>query len=62
MKNIKLGIFVVGTTVMLWLGCGNYTWDPPARAEADYSALNNHTAQKDSFPGGSSGTIDELDE
>lgn len=53
---------MVGTTVMLWLGCSNYTWDPGTRAEADYSVLENYPMQEDSLLNETAGAMDELDE
>jgi hypothetical protein len=62
MKNLKLGIFVVGTTVMLWLGCSNYTWDTGRGAKADYSLFETGQVEKDSIFSETARTMDELDE
>ena len=62
MKNIKLGIFVVGTTLMLWLGCSNYTWDAGIKPTTNNSLLETGNAQEDSLFSDNVGTMDELDE
>jgi hypothetical protein len=64
MKNLKLAIFVVGTTVMLWLGCSNRTYDNSAQAQG-YSVVDrgeDEMTVEDSLISDGAGTMDEFDE
>jgi hypothetical protein len=65
MKNVRLAIFVIGTTIMLWLGCSKTTADESAlQVNRDYSLLETGMEEPvgDSLSAESLRTMDELDE
>jgi hypothetical protein len=62
MKNIRLAIFVVGTTVMLWMGCSNSTWDKGVAQAQGYSLVEKESEAMDSVAADGAGTMDEMDE
>jgi hypothetical protein len=63
MKNLRLAIFVVGTTVMLWMGCSNRTYDEGMNGKPGYELVENESGMDgDSLSTSGTGTMDELDE
>ena len=64
MKNLRLGIFVVGTTMMLWLGCSTYTFDDTGLVHQDQAVTGTefYMHGTDSTLSENVLTFDELDE
>lgn len=65
MKNLRLAIFVVGTTMMLWLGCSTYTAsDTALKQQSDHSLVETEFYAQNTGDSlaGNAGAFDELDE
>lgn len=65
MKNLRLAIFVVGTTVMLWLGCSSRTWDQEGMEVRGFSAVEREVeinTMRDTVITDGAGAMDEMDE
>lgn len=63
MKNLRLAIFVVGTTVMLWLGCSTQTYDGARSQGYGFVDKDDKVMKEDTtLVTDGAGTMDELDE